>query len=88
MKKEHWIAFAVALYVIDRFNRSHLGMSAVDSVAQNEMASFAAFNGTNFTNSVWDPASGQPAYQFGEIDAPGGASVMGQQSFAGAIGHM
>jgi hypothetical protein len=39
-------------------------------------------HGTNFTNSVWDPVSGQPAYQFGAIDAPGGAAVMGDQSFS------
>jgi len=88
MSRNHWIVLAIALCVIDRYNRSHAGTSAIASVAQNEMANFAAFNGTNFTNSVWDPVSGQPAYQFGEIDAPGGASVMGQQSFAGAIGHM
>lgn len=88
MSKQHWIILALVLVVMDRYNRSHMGMSAIDTAEQTELANFAAFNGTNFTNSVWDPVSGQPSYQFGTIDAPGGAGVMGDQSFSGAIGHM
>ncbi|PMS38471.1 hypothetical protein [Trinickia symbiotica] len=85
MKAEHWIALILVLYVADRYNRSHYGMSAVDAATQAELSNFAAMEGTNFTNSVWDPLSGQPAYQFGTISAPGGAAVMGTPSFSGAF---
>ena len=51
MSKQHWIILALVLVVMDRYNRSHMGMSAIDTAEQTELANFAAFNGTNFTNS-------------------------------------
>ncbi|HDR9360456.1 TPA: hypothetical protein QDB44_006425 [Burkholderia vietnamiensis] len=91
MKTDHMIALFVVLWAWDRHNRSHAGTSAWVQAQQNFQAaetSFSALAGTNFTNSLWDSASGQPAYMFGAIDAPGGDSAMGPQSFTGAFGHM
>lgn len=88
MKRDHLIALFVVLWAWDRYNRSHTGMSAIDTAYGIEMNNLAALEGTNFTNSLWDPVSGQPAYQFGAIDAPGGEGVMGTPSYTGAFGHM
>lgn len=87
MSKTEWIALIAALWAWDRYNRSHSGMSAIDSATQNELGNFAAAEGTNFTNSVWDPYSGQPGYQFGAIYAPGGAGLTAAD-YTGAFGHM
>lgn len=91
MKTDHLIALFVVLWAWDRHNRSAAGpsaWSAAQAAFQREEANFSAMEGTNFTNSLWDPVSGQPAYMFGTIDAPGGDSVTAQQSFTGAFGHM
>ncbi|WP_042301731.1 hypothetical protein [Paraburkholderia kururiensis] len=88
MKTDHLIAFFVLMYAWDRYNRSHDSVSAIDRATNTELAQFAAFNGTNFTNSLWDTASGQPAYQFGTINVPGGDSVMGEPTYTGIFGHM
>lgn len=87
MKTTHLIGLFVVLWAWDRYNQSHNGMSAIDASVARESANFAGFQGTNFTNSVWDPLSGQPSYQFGTINAPGGAGIT-QPSFTGAFGHM
>ncbi|OJB11570.1 hypothetical protein [Burkholderia ubonensis] len=88
MKTDHLIALFVVLWAWDGYNRSHAGTSAIDAAVASEQNAFAGMQGTNFTNSFWDPYSGQPAYMFGRIDAPGGAGVMGTPSYSGAFGHM
>ncbi|MBR8254347.1 MULTISPECIES: hypothetical protein [Burkholderia] len=91
MKTDHLIALFVVLWAWDRHNRSAAGpsaWSAAQAAFQREEANFAAMEGTNFTQSLWDPVSGQPAYMFGTIDAPGGDSVAGPQSYSGVFGHM
>ncbi len=91
MKTDHMIALFVVLWAWDRHNRSAGGpsaWSAAQDAFKKEEQNFAALEGTNFTNSLWDSASGQPAYMFGTIDAPGGDSAMGPQSFTGVFGHM
>lgn len=88
MKTDHLIALFAVLWAWDRYNRSHTGMAAIDSAYANEVTHFAAMEGTNFTNSYWDPVSGQPTYMFGTVPAPGGAAVMGNQSMTGIFGHL
>lgn len=88
MKNNHLIALLVVLWAVDRYNRSHYGTSAIDTAYTNEVDNFTAMEGTNFTNSLWDPISGQPTYQFGSIDAPGGDGVMGTPSYSGVFGHL
>jgi hypothetical protein len=88
MKTDHLIALFVVLWAVDAWSKSHAGTSAYDAQFKQNLANFQALEGTNFTNSVWDPVSGQPAYQFGSIYAPGGDGVMGTPSYSGAFGHM
>lgn len=87
MKTNHMIALFVVLWAWDRYNRSHSGVSAIDSAYNVEQNNFAAMEGTNFTNSVWDPVSGQPGYMFGDVPAPGGRAVMGNLDPSGIFGH-
>ena len=88
MKNDHLFALLVVLWLWDEYNKSHQGISAFDSAYKKELSNFQALEGTNFTNSVWDPVSGQPSYQFGVIDAPGGDSVTGNQSASGVFGSI
>ncbi|MFX1803528.1 hypothetical protein PWR66_07730 [Paraburkholderia sp. A1RO-5] len=88
MKLEYWIAGAVLLWAWDAHNRSQQGNASYMTQFQQQVRNFQALEGTNFTNSLWDPVSGQPAYMFGTINAPGGDSVMGTPSYTGAFGHM
>lgn len=86
-KKIEWLVFVAALWAWDRHNRSQMGGSAIDRMVRIEGGQLAAMNGTNFTASLWDPVSGQPAYMFGAIDAPGGAGITATD-YSGAFGHM
>lgn len=93
MKNEHWIVLGLIVWGVHRYNRSHQGVSAIDKTAATEGAAIGAMDGTNFTRSLWDPVSGQPAYMFGTVPVPSGNDAyfrtMGPQIIpASVFGHM
>jgi hypothetical protein len=92
MKNAHWIVLGLAVWGIYRFNKSHEGVSAIDSTYATEAASVAAMDGTNFTRSLWDPVSGQPAYMFGTVPVQSGTAqyfrTMGPALPTSIYGHM
>ncbi|MCX5545694.1 hypothetical protein M3A49_40835 [Paraburkholderia sp. CNPSo 3076] len=86
MSKLEWGVFIALMWAWDAHNRSQAGRSALGDAMQQEGVDWTAADGTNFTNSVWDPYSGQPTYMFGTINAPGGAGIS-PSDYSGAIGH-
>lgn len=93
MKQHHWLLLGLLVYGVYRFNKSQQGTTALDSTYAKEAASIASMNGTNFTRSLWDPVSGQPAYMFGTVPVPSGTDqyfkTMGPELPASSIyGHM
>jgi hypothetical protein len=90
MKTSHLLLIAGGVYLAYRYQNSHHGQSAVDRVVARESGVIAGLNGTNFTNSYWDAASGQPGYMFGPLLVPGGTAVMKPADWnTGAVfGHM
>jgi hypothetical protein len=89
MKISHFLILAVVLAYLDKRSSAANQLSPVDSAYQREVAQFGAMQGTNFTNSVWDSASGQPGYMFGTVPAPGGASVgTSFDPYASYVGQM
>lgn len=72
MKNEHWIVLGLLVWGVYRYNRSHQGQSGVDKATATEAAAIRSMDGTNFTQSLWDPVSGQPAYMFGTVPVPSG----------------
>lgn len=93
MTNKELLLIALVVYVGYRYQRSHSGMSAVDSVYAREAATFATMDGTNFTRSVWDPVNGQPGYMFGTVPAQGGLSTQATNlqiggGGAGIFGHL
>lgn len=91
MKTSHMIALFVVLWAWDRHNQSQ-SAPPVNTAINTELGNFTTMQGTNFTNSVWDPVSGQPAYQFGTVNAPGGTATYPTTGlvpdYSGAFGHM
>lgn len=92
MKNHHWIVLGLIVYGVYRFNKSQQGTSALDKTYANEAATLSAMDGTNFTKSLWDPVSGQPAYMFGTVPVQSGTApyfkTMGPQSSASIFGHL
>jgi hypothetical protein len=93
MKTEHWIVLGLVVWGVHRYNQSHQGQGGLDKAAATEAAAISAMDGTNFTQSLWDPVSGQPAYMFGTVPVPSGTDqyfkTMGPQLAPGSIfGHM
>ncbi|WP_250479013.1 MULTISPECIES: hypothetical protein [unclassified Caballeronia] len=89
MHTKEFLLLAAVIYVGWRYQRSHSGCSAIDRVYASEAASFNSLVGTNFTNSLWDSASGQPSYMYGAVPTAvqGGLSV--QANTGGSIfGHV
>lgn len=92
MKNEHLLVLAVVVYGLYRYSRSHQATTALDKTYATEASSIAAMDGTNFTRSLWDPVSGQPAYMFGDVPVQSGTAqyfrTMGPQLPASIYGHM
>jgi hypothetical protein len=94
MTNKELLLVALVVYVGYRYQRSHRGSSAVDNVYAREAAMFATMDGTNFTQSVWDPVNGQPGYMFGTVPAQGGLStqtgnlMIGGGASASVFGHL
>ncbi|RQQ65543.1 hypothetical protein [Burkholderia stagnalis] len=90
MNTKDFLFLGAVIYIGWRWQRSHSGVSAVDKAYATDAAQFAGMAGTNFTNSVWDAASGQPSYMYGTVPAPGGLSVTpGAPVFRASIfGHI
>ncbi|WP_250479118.1 MULTISPECIES: hypothetical protein [unclassified Caballeronia] len=89
MKIEHFLLLAVALVWFDKRQQKANAIAPIDAAYAREAAQFAAMDGTNFTNSVWDATSGQPGYMFGtSVPAPGGASLGTTfDPYASYVGH-
>ena len=89
MKKEHWLLLGLAVWCVYKWDRSQQGTSALDTSYANEAATLSTADGTNWTQSLWDPTSGQPAYMFGTVPVPSGTDqylrTMGPASI---YGHM
>jgi hypothetical protein len=77
MTNKEFLLLGLVIYLGYRYQRSHSGTSAVDTVYSREAAGFANMDGTNFTQSVWDATSGQPGYMWGTVPAQGGLSTYG-----------
>jgi len=90
MTNKELLLLALVVYVGYRYQRSHSGTSAVDSVYAREAGTFANMDGTNFTQSVWDSVSGQPGYMFGTVPAQGVLSTQWRPVMLGGstFGHM
>lgn len=90
MKIDHLLILAAGVYLVYRYQNSHNGQSAIDRVVARESTQIAGMNGTNFTNSYWDAASGQPGYMFGPLLVPGGTAVMNPaaQTSGTIFGHL
>lgn len=72
MKNEHWILLGLLVWGVYRYNQSHQGQGGLDRATATEAAAMSAMDGTNFTRSLWDPISGQPAYMFGNVPVQSG----------------
>lgn len=92
MKNHHWILLGLLVYGAYRLNRSQQGDTALQRSLASESASLLAHDGTNWTQSLWDPVSGQPAYMFGAVPVQSGTDpyfkTMGPQMPASMFGHM
>ncbi|MFM0741792.1 hypothetical protein PQQ51_31565 [Paraburkholderia xenovorans] len=90
MTNKELLLLALVVYVGYRYQRSHSGTSAIDSVYAREASQFATMDGTNFTRSVWDSTSGQPGYMWGTVPAQGGLSTQAipMQLTGNVFGHM
>lgn len=88
MTNKELLLVALVIYVGYRYQRSHSGTSAVDSVYAREANQFANMDGTNFTQSVWDAQSGQPGYMWGTVPAPGGMATYRTTTGGLSFGHM
>lgn len=92
MKEHHWIVLGVLVYTAYRWNQSQSGTNALAKAYANEAAALKAMDGTNFTQSLWDPVSGQPAYMFGTVPVPSANDVymkaIGAPMSSSVFGHM
>ncbi|EON15322.1 hypothetical protein [Pandoraea sp. SD6-2] len=68
MKLEYWVIGAIGLLYLDARQRAR--QASATPLAFNNSVTDSIYAGSNFTNSIWDAASGQPGYQWGSINAP------------------
>ncbi|OJY20756.1 hypothetical protein [Pandoraea sp. 64-18] len=94
MKLEYWVIGLIGLAYVDARRRAQ--QANATPLAFNNSVTDSIYAGSNFTNSIWDAASGQPGYQWGSISAPStngtyedlfGMSVMGFP-MQPSIGHL
>lgn len=89
MSHKDFLFLGLVIVLGYRYSRSHQSVSAIDYAYNQDAAQFAQMAGTNFTQSLWDPVNGQPAYMWGAVPvaAQGGLSV--QTAYGGSVfGHM
>lgn len=87
MKTSHLVAAFVVLWAWERYNKQN-AVQPYDAAFKQAMSNFQAMEGTNFTQSLWDPVNAQPSYMFGAVPIPGGDGINGTPSFSGAFGAM
>ncbi|SAK68286.1 hypothetical protein AWB76_04082 [Caballeronia temeraria] len=90
MSTKEFLFLGAVIYIGWRYQRSHQSRSAVDQAYLQDAQTFASMAGSNFTQSNWDPVSGQPTYMWGAtpVALQGGLSVQANSGVGSIFGHI